>query len=87
MEKRINHFLGYLPMLATIIIFCATAIFLFFFLTSTWKALDTTQTILTLKKEVATESLNRNRFDRVLLGLKAKTVNRTIDWKKLHNPF
>ncbi len=74
-------------MLTAIIIFCATMIFLFFFLTSTWQALDTTQSILTLKEQVATESLNRNRFDRVLAGLKAKTANRNIDWKKLRNPF
>ncbi|MBI4281679.1 hypothetical protein HY625_02525 [Candidatus Uhrbacteria bacterium] len=87
MEKRINFLLGILPAFLTFLLLLGTVVFLFFFLTSTWQALDTTQTILTLKEQVATESLNRSRFDRVLAGLKAKTANRTIDWKKLHNPF
>ncbi len=76
-----------LPHIVSTIILFGALLFLTSFLLSTWRTIGATAIVLELKNTVATESLDRTRFDRVIKKIKEKIAERAIDWKKLHNPF
>lgn len=69
------------------VLLVGTVLFLIFFMRTTMRAVAASAVVATLKDQVATESLNRSRFETVIERLKKKTAPSTIDWKALHDPF
>lgn len=69
------------------VLLAGTVLFLVFFTRTTMRAVAASAVVATLKDQVATESLNRSRFETVVEQLKKKTAPSMIDWKTLSDPF
>lgn len=88
MFRRYHHMLiASIPHVLFFVVLAGTLFFLASFLSSTWRAISTAGALSTLKNEVAMETLDRPRFDRVLKQFKEKIKERVIDWKKIHDPL
>ncbi|KKW36391.1 MAG: hypothetical protein UY81_C0030G0004 [Candidatus Giovannonibacteria bacterium GW2011_GWA2_53_7] len=76
-----------LPPILFALIAIGTVVMLVTFLRTTWRTVNTAETLAILRQEVVAESLHRARFDRIVERLKKKMAPRAIQWEKLRDPF